>query len=52
MPTANHFKDLHRDFEKKQTDLNVLEQKQHFGRYLLIRSLDKDHLKELLQEVG
>ncbi len=43
------FKDLHKNFEKKETDLHKLQQEKGFSRYILIRSLANDHLKELIQ---
>ncbi len=43
------FKDLHKKFEKKETDLYKLQQEEGFSRYILIRSLANDHLKELLK---
>ncbi|WP_324720026.1 hypothetical protein [Salinimicrobium sp. HB62] len=44
------FKNLHREFENKATDLFELQTKDNFSRYLLIRSLDRDHLKELIEK--
>jgi hypothetical protein len=44
------FKDLHREFENKTTDLFELQKKDNFSRYLLIRSLDREHLKELIEK--
>lgn len=43
------FKDLHKKFEKKETDLYKLQQEEGFSRYILIRSLANDHLKELIE---
>ncbi len=43
------FKDLHKKFEKKETDLYKLQQEEGFSRYILIRSLANDHLKQLIK---
>lgn len=43
------FNDLHKNFEKKETDLFKLQQQDGFSRYILIRSLANDHLKELIK---
>ena len=42
------FKQLHKQFERKETDLHKLQQEDGFSRYILIRSLANDHLKELI----
>ncbi len=42
------FKDLHKSFEKNETDLYLLQQKAGFSRYILIRSLPNDDLKSLI----
>ena len=44
------FKELHSNFEKKETDLVELENYIEFDRYLLIRSLDSGHLKKILND--
>ena len=44
------FKELHIKFEKKETDLHKLQKEKGFSRYILIRSLAKDHLKELIKK--
>ena len=44
------FEQLHRKFEKKDTDLYKLQQEEGFSRYILIRSLGNEHLKELIEE--
>ena len=44
------FDQLHIKFEKKESDLYKLQQEDGFSRYILIRSLDNDHLKELIAE--
>ena len=44
------FEQLHRKFEKKETDLYKLQQEEGFSRYILIRSLGNEHLKELIEE--
>lgn len=43
------FKDLHKKFEKKETDLYKLQQEEGFSRYILIRSLANEHLKQLIK---
>lgn len=42
------FKKIHKKFEKKETDLYELQQQVGFSRYILVRSLANDHLKELI----
>lgn len=42
------FKELHKNFEKNETDLFKLQKEEGFSRYILIRSLSNDHLKELI----
>lgn len=44
------FKEIHKQFERKETDLHKLQQHEGFSRYILIRSLANDHLKELIQD--
>lgn len=44
------FKELHREFERNETDLYKLQNKPGFSRYLLIRSLGTTHLQELVKE--
>ena len=44
------FEQLHRKFEKKETDLYKLQQEEGFSRYILIRSLGNEHLKELIKK--
>lgn len=44
------FKELHREFERNETDLYKLQKKEGFSRYLLIRSLGTVHLQELVKE--
>lgn len=43
------FEELHKKFEKKETDLYSLQQEEGFSRYILVRSLANDHLKELIK---
>lgn len=43
------FKELHKKFEKKETDLYELQQDEGFSRYILIRSLANEHLKYLIR---
>lgn len=43
------FKEIHKKFERKETDLHHLQQQEGFSRYILIRSLENDHLKELIK---
>lgn len=43
------FKEIHKKFERKETDLHQLQQEEGFSRYILIRSLANDHLKELIK---
>lgn len=43
------FKALHTKFERNETDLFELQQEEQFSRYLLVRSLANDHLKELIE---
>jgi hypothetical protein len=42
------FKTIHKKFERKETDLYELQQQVGFSRYILVRSLANDHLKELI----
>lgn len=42
------FEQLHTKFEKKETDLYNLQQEEGFSRYILVRSLANEHLKELI----
>lgn len=44
------FEELYSGFERKETDLNKLQDKEGFSKFLLVRSLDKEHLKELINE--
>lgn len=44
------FKELHKAFEKNDTDLYEMQKMEKFSRYLLIRSLDSSHLEELIEE--
>lgn len=44
------FKSLHKKFEKNDTDLYKLQCEEGFSRYILIRSLETEHLKFLVQE--
>lgn len=44
----NTFNALHTSFENKKTDLCKLQNQNYFERYILIRSLDKPHLQELI----
>ncbi|MFA5296681.1 MAG: hypothetical protein WC389_00570 [Lutibacter sp.] len=43
------FKQLHKSFEKKETNLFELQKQDGFSRYILIRSLANDHLKEIIK---
>ena len=43
------FEQLHQKFEKKETDLYQLQQEEGFSRYILVRSLGNEHLKELIE---
>ena len=43
------FSDIHKQFERKETDLYKLQNCEGFSRYILIRSLANDHLKALIQ---
>ncbi|BAP13647.1 hypothetical protein AS19_07960 [Alcanivorax sp. NBRC 101098] len=43
------FKEIHKQFERKETDLYELQQNEGFSRYILIRSLANEHLKELFE---
>lgn len=43
------FESLHSKFEKKDTDLYELEQEEGFPKYILIRSLDKATLKDVIK---
>ena len=42
------FTALHKAYENKKTDLCLLQKEDNFDRYILIRSLDKKHLQEIL----
>ena len=42
------FKELHRLFSKKETDLGKLQKEENFSRYILIRTLGKEHICEIL----
>jgi hypothetical protein len=44
------FKEIHKAFEKSETDLYKLQTKNDFSRYILIRSLTNDDLKTLIAE--
>lgn len=44
------FKELHKNFEKKETDLFKLQNEKGFSKYILIRSLSNDHLKDLIKK--
>ncbi len=44
------FSTLHKNFEKSDVDLVEMQSQSGFSRYLLIRSLEKEHLSELLLE--
>ncbi len=44
------FKTIHKKFEKSDTDLNKLQLEEGFSRYLLVRTLEPDHLKFLINE--
>ena len=46
------FKELHRLFSKKDTDLGKLQKEENFSRYILIRTLGKEHLCEILNIHG
>lgn len=48
----NMFKDLHKRFEKNETDLHQLQQREGFSRYILIRSLTNDDLKTLIKSAN
>lgn len=43
------FEKLHKQFGKKDSDLSKLQKEKGFSRYILIRSLDNDHTKELIK---
>ncbi|HEX2969794.1 MAG TPA: hypothetical protein VHO46_11900 [Bacteroidales bacterium] len=43
------FEELHKQFEKKETDLSKLQKDKGFSRYILIRSLDNDHVRDLIK---
>jgi len=43
------FSSLHTKFEKKDTDLHLLEQEKDFSKYILIRSLDTESLKKAIK---
>ena len=40
------FQQLHKSFEKKETNLYELQKHEQFSRNILVRSLDTHHLKE------
>ena len=42
------FKELHKLFSKKETDLGKLQKEENFSRYILIRTLSKEHIFEIL----
>lgn len=42
------FRELHRLFSKKETDLGKLQKEENFSRYILIRTLGKEHICEIL----
>lgn len=42
------FKELHKLFSKKETDLGKLQKEENFSRYILIRTLGKEHICEIL----
>ncbi|WP_263832432.1 hypothetical protein [Sulfurospirillum oryzae] len=44
------FKSLHSEFEKKDTDLYKFQQRKGFSKYILIRSLDINTLKEIIKD--
>lgn len=44
------FKQLHKEFENRNTDLFLLQQKPGFSKYILVRSLDKHHLLKLIDQ--
>lgn len=44
------FKQLHKEFENRNTDLFLLQQKPGFSKYILVRSLDKHHLQKLIDQ--
>ena len=44
------FKQIHKQFERAETDLYNLQKEEGFSRYILIRSLGNEHLKDLLKE--
>lgn len=44
------FNQLHTEFEKRNTDLFLLQQKPGFSKYILVRSLDKQHLLKLIAQ--
>jgi len=44
------FENLYKKFEKKETDLYVLQGERYFSRFILIRSQGKEHLIELIKE--
>lgn len=43
------FEELHKKFEKKETNLYTLQKESGFSKYILVRSLGKDHLTELIK---
>lgn len=46
------FKELHKLFSKKETDLGKLQKQENFSRYILIRTLGKEHICEILNING
>ncbi|WP_316769636.1 hypothetical protein [Pedobacter frigiditerrae] len=44
------FEQIHKKFAKKDTDLYKLQQEEGFSRYILIRSLGVEHLKDLFSK--
>lgn len=45
-----NFNQLHTEFEKRNTDLFVLQKKPGFSKYILVRSLDTQHLLKLASQ--
>lgn len=46
-----NFEQLHAEFEKRNTDLFLLQKKPGFSKYILVRSLDKQHLHKLITKL-
>ncbi|MCT7482803.1 hypothetical protein [Aliarcobacter cryaerophilus] len=44
------FNELHNEFEKKSSNLHILQQKEGFDKYILIRSLDIPSLKAIIKD--